>query len=116
MNIEQLKKAGISLSYSPSSMTPEIPTITDVLYALRLSEEEQYLSAASVNFTTYIRNVYLVVAVVAEELLRFRYSDEVVRATITEAIRDLAPAGAPLSFDPVAVVNRALCEEVPPRQ
>lgn len=98
--LETFKKAGIQLNYCPNATVPQIPRISDVLYVLRLKEEETYFSFGCGNHPPYVTNVLLVAAAVAYEVLSMRTYDEIaVKKIIAQAIFDLCPEDARCLFN-----------------
>lgn len=59
MSIDTFKKAGIYLRYCRFAVVPEIPYAQDVLYALRLSEEEKCYTFCVCNHATYVVNPWI---------------------------------------------------------
>lgn len=114
MNIETFKNAGISFDYCPDKETPEIPRVQDVLFAMRLSEEENaYTFCVKNHHTTYVVNVALVVASVGYQVLGMgRYYDEAVaRKVIAEMIISLCPPSARCLFNTAFVEAKILAGE-----
>ena len=103
MNIETLKKAGISFSYCRFAVFPQIPRVQDVLYVLQLADEKDakgnYCSTGAANWATYIENLMLVAAAVGSRVFDTeRYDEAEARKIIAEAIMDLCPPEAKCLF------------------
>ncbi|GMU25733.1 hypothetical protein KJZ71_04450 [Patescibacteria group bacterium] len=90
MSIDTFKKAGIYLRYCRFAVVPEIPYAQDVLYALRLSEEEKCYTFCVCNHATYVVNVGLIIAAVGYDVLCMeRYDEAKARKIIAQAILSL---------------------------
>ena len=106
MTIDTFKKAGIYLHYSHDAVVPEIPYTQDVLFALRLSEQEKSYTFCVGNHSIYVVNVALVIAAVGNDVLCMapRYNEAKARKIIAQAILDLT---AP---EDTCLFNEALAE------
>lgn len=90
MNIQTFKKAGIFFLHSEYAGVPEIPYVQDVLYALRLSEQQKSYDFCVNNHATYVMNVGLVMAAIAGDVLTMeRYDEAEARKLIGRAILEL---------------------------
>ncbi len=90
--LEQMVAAGIRLSHSVACCCPEIPEVQDVLFALRLSEQEQFYMFCAANHEPYIGNVHLVAAAVGTGVMMARpYDEQAARLAIAKAIFALYP-------------------------
>jgi hypothetical protein len=93
--LERMVAAGIRLVHSVNCVVPEIPEVQDVLFALRVSEEEKFYWFCSSNHEPYIGNVHLVAAAVGTEVLMARpYDEQATRLAIAKAILALYPEHA----------------------
>lgn len=93
--LEQMVAAGIRLSHSTACCCPEIPEVQDVLFALRLSEQEECYSFCMANHEPYIGNVHLVAAAVGTEIMMAQPYDELaMRLAIAKVILALYPEHA----------------------
>lgn len=88
MSLRELKKSGITFTHSRYAGVPEIPHVQDVLYALRLSEQQRHFNFCLSNHPTYIENVGLVIAAIAGSVLTAPDESEA-RKIIARAILDL---------------------------
>ena len=81
--------------YSPSCVVPQIPYMKDVLYALRLSDEQAYFDFCMSNHEPYIHNVLLVAA---ETMIKLcseeRVTLDIFRRIIAETIIEQCPEEA----------------------
>lgn len=112
MSLEKFKKAGITFSCGgEGTCVPEIPRIQDVLYALRLSDEEEYYSFGLGNHQVYNANVHLVAAAVGFEVTFGPKSDEEIRRIIAQAIVDLCPEHVRCLFQGACVDARQVAGE-----
>ncbi len=99
MNLEELKKAGIHFDFCPNAVAPEIPYVQDVLFALRLTDEQKCFDFCVANHRTYIVNVGLVIAAVGYAIFdREHYNEAESRKAIARAIIDLCPEEAKCLF------------------
>lgn len=90
MNIETFRKAGIYFDACRYAAVPEIPHVQDVLYSLRLSDEQKCYDFCVNNHATYVVNVALVVTAVGYDVLCMeRYDEQKARKVIAQAILDL---------------------------
>jgi hypothetical protein len=96
-NVESIKRAGIRFDHCCSAVVPEIPHVQDVLYAMRLSDEQECYEFCVGNHSTYVVNVGIVIAAVGYRVLGMeRYSEVTARTIIARAIIDLCPESAKL--------------------
>jgi hypothetical protein len=90
MKADTFKKAGIHFLHCRFAAVPEIPYVQDVLYALRLTDTQEYYDFCVSNHATYVINVGLVIAAVAGEVLTMeRYDEAEARKMIARAILEL---------------------------
>jgi len=117
MDLEELKKAGIRFDFCPNAVAPEIPYVEDVLFALRLTDEQKYFDFCVANHRTYIVNVGLVIAAVGYAIFdREHYNEAESRKAIARAIIELCPEEAKCFFRSAYVeAKKIVGEEVPPR-
>lgn len=103
MNLETLTQAGITLDYCTHAVVPEIPRVQDVLFAMRLSDEQYsgYFEFCRNNHSTYVVNVGLVIAAVGHEVLNQEggYDEVAGRRIIAHAIVELCPSEARCIFN-----------------
>lgn len=100
MNLDTLKKAGVYLDRCRFAVVPEIPVVQDVLYALRMSDEQKYYDFCLSNHEIYVTNVHLVAAAVGFEVASMRPYDEArARKIIAQAILDLTRPKDKCLFD-----------------
>lgn len=105
MNIETFKKAGIAFDHSHHTVVPEIPYVQDVLFAMRMSDEQKYYEFCVNNHATYVVNVGLVIAAVGYDVLCMEpYDEAAARKIIARAILELT------SPEDKCLFNTALAE------
>jgi len=110
----KLKAAGIRFSYCKFSTLPEIPCVTDVLYAMELGEKQECYSFCVGNHATYTENIGLVLAATAVNVLcQERYDEAIARKIIAEAILDLCPDEAKCLFNSAFVNAQEIASGVP---
>ena len=99
--LDNIRKSGILFSYSPDSMVPQIPKVDDVLYALRLSPDNDSYAFCMMNYAQYISNVHLVATAVAANTIgvRPKVIPAEIRKIIALIIIDLCPPRAKCLFD-----------------
>lgn len=117
MNLEELKKAGICFDFCLNAVVPEIPYVQDVLFALRLTDEQKYYDFCVANCRTYIVNVGLVIAAVGYAIFdKDHYNETESRKAIARAIIDLCPEEAKCLFRSAYVEARKIVgEDIPPK-
>lgn len=118
VDLSNLDKPVVScFYYSPYATTPQIPSVTDVLYVLGLSKEDKYYGMCERLHRLYVDNVNFVLNVVGFEVAGLLPCNEAAaRRAIARAIIDLCPEKARCLFNPEFVEAKvALGEEVPPR-
>ncbi len=92
MELQALLTAGIGFDYCPNACVPEIPRVQDVLYALHAVKEDEVYNFCLSNHITYVRNVHMVAATVAYDVLGMeRYDEQKARKIIAGAIFQLCP-------------------------
>ncbi|HWQ99730.1 MAG TPA: hypothetical protein VN397_02680 [Candidatus Methylomirabilis sp.] len=112
MNIETFKKAKIEfVCGGEGTCVPEMPRVTDVLFALRLSDEELYYSFCLANHQVYIANVHLVAAAIGFEVTSEQRDFMEVCRIIARAILDLCPEHVRCLFDSGYVQAKRLAGE-----
>ena len=116
MDLEELKKAGIRFDFCPNAVAPEIPYVEDVLFALRLTDEQKYYDFCVANHRTYIVNVGLVIAAVGYAVFdRDNFNEAESRKAIARAIIELCPEEAKCFFRSAYMeAKRIVGEEIPP--
>lgn len=116
MNLEELKKAGIHFDFCLNAVVPEIPYVQDVLFALRLTDEQKYFDFCVANCRTYIVNMGLVIAAVGYAIFdKDHYNETESRKAIARAILDLCPEEAKCLFRSAYVEARKIVgEDIPP--
>lgn len=115
MTLEALKKAGIQFSFCRYAVVPEIPRVQDVMFALRLSREQEYYEFCLWNHSVYIGNIGLVIAAVSHQVLnQERYYESAARRFIARAIVDLCPETAKCLFVSAYVQALEIAGETPP--
>lgn len=99
--LNRIKNGNVRFVYSIYAVVPEIPIVIDVLFALRLSDEQKYYWFASANHETYISNVHLAAAAVGTSiyLMRPQVDKDKARKMIARAIVDLCPPKAACLFN-----------------
>lgn len=114
MNLETFTKVGIRFDFCRFAVVPEIPHVQDVIYALRLSEEEKKYRFCLQNHITYIANVHLVATAVIGSM-QFAVESKM-RQIIAQAIIELCPDEARCLFNSAFVEAKELAgQEVPPK-
>ncbi len=93
MNATDFVKAGFRLSYCIDCGVREIPSVLDVLYALHLSDKQEYYEFSLANHSPYIANVHLVAATLDVSSL-MPYDEKTKREIIACAILELCPEEA----------------------
>ncbi len=95
MSLPEFKKLGLALAYPKNTWAQRLPEIQDVLYILRLTEEQRsFTSFQGVN-PAYIRNTLLVAAAVSDVIYNAYQKDpEHARKIIATTIVELAPEEA----------------------
>ena len=91
------KKTGTFFSFSQHEDIPQIPRVQDVLFALKLSERQEYYSSCARNSDfCYIQNVHIVVAAVGDRVNGLWSSSNEVEArrVVAQAIVDFCPEEA----------------------
>ncbi len=91
MNAQTMSAAGIRLSYSLDCCVREIPSVQDVLYALRLTESQECYDFNVAHSATYISNVHLVAATLDVSSLSTAFG---IRKIVAQAILELCPQEA----------------------
>jgi hypothetical protein len=116
MNLEELKRAGIHFDFCPNAVAPEIPYVQDVLFALRLTDEQKYFDFCVANHRTYIVNVGLVIAAVGYVIFdREHYNEAESRKAIARAILELCPEEARCLHRSAYIEARKIAREaIPP--
>lgn len=116
MNLEELKRAGIRFDFCPNAVAPEIPYVQDVLFALRLTDEQKNYDFCAANHVAYIVNVALVVAAVGYGVLCMEpYDQAEAKKIIARAIIELCPEEAKCLFQSAYMeAKRIVGEEIPP--
>lgn len=117
MSVETFKQAGIRFDYCRAAVVPEVPYVQDVLYALRLSEEQKNYDFCRSNHELYNANVHTVAAAVGFEIMSMRPYDEAkARQIIAKAIIELCPDEARCLFNNAYYeAVKLIGEEVPPK-
>ncbi len=117
MDLEELKKAGIRFDFCPNAVVPEIPYVQDVLFALRLTDEQKYYDFCVANHRTYIVNIGLVIAAACYEIFDSEhYNETESRRAIARAIIELCPEEAKCLFKSAYVeAMQIVGEQVPSR-
>jgi len=99
MKIKKMK-VDIYFDFCRDAVVPEIPRVQDVLYALRLTDEQKSFDFCRDNHATYIVNVGLVIVAIGYKVLSMeRYDEAVARKLIAEAIIALCPPEAKCLFN-----------------
>lgn len=92
--LEKFKAAGLMFSYCESGVYPQIPTVADVLFVLRLAREPNGYYFGVGNASDYAANIVLAAAAIAEEVLSMPYDLVKMRPIIAKAIIALSPPEA----------------------
>ncbi len=109
--LNSFKSAGIAFAYSGSAMYPQIPSVKDVLYVLRIEEKPDVYQSALGNHYDYVSNVALVVSAVAFNVLDDMLDTMTREMVVALAIIDLCPDEArclsnPRYADVFRIVNQ----------
>ncbi|MDD5726527.1 MAG: hypothetical protein PHC53_03940 [Patescibacteria group bacterium] len=92
---KEVLKSGIRFSHCINAAVPEIPRVQDVLFALRLTDEQDYYEFCRSNHELYNMNVHLAAAACAFEVMIMRpYDESAARKLIAQVIVDLCPEDA----------------------
>lgn len=94
------KSAGIAFAYSGSAMYPQIPSVKDVLYVLKIEEKPDAYDIALANYYDYVGNVALVVAVTSHVVLDPNLDTMTREMIVALSIIDLCPDEAKCLFNP----------------
>lgn len=117
MNLEELKKAGIHFDFCPNAVVPEIPYVEDVLFALRLTDEQKCFDFCVENHRTYIVNIGLLIAAVGYAIFdKEHYNETESRKAIARAIIELCPEEAKCFFRSAYVEAKKIVGEWTPSE
>lgn len=95
MSLPEFKELGLALAYPKNTWAQRLPEIQDVLYVLRLTEEQRSFTPFQDVNPAYIRNTLLVAAAVSDVIYDAHQKDpEQARRIIATAIVELAPKEA----------------------
>jgi hypothetical protein len=86
-------------SYCSNAMVPKIPSAQDVLFALRLSKQEDVYSFCRGNHEVYVDNVQLVVDKIGAMVKSVWPNEVKAKQVIAKAIVDLCPEEARCLFN-----------------
>jgi hypothetical protein len=101
--------------YSCDAAVPQIPQIQDVLFALRLSDEQQAYNFCRSNHEVYVVNVHLAASVVVSRGILSAKQD-MIRKMIAVTVMDLCPEEAKCFFNSAYVeVRREVGGSIPPQ-
>ena len=84
-------KAGFRLSYCMDCVSPQIPHVQDVLYALHMSDWQVCYDFTFNNHEPYVTNVHLVAAAMCTALCERPRDEQKIRKLVGQTIVDLCP-------------------------
>lgn len=100
MGADKFVLAGVLLDYCEGAVIPQTPHVQDVLYAMRMAQEDTYFLFATANASGYIENVALVVAACGQEVLTMRpFDEQQARRIIAQTILELCDERASCWFN-----------------
>jgi len=114
-DFDKLMGAKFRFAYSQASMMPEIPSVEDVLYVLRVLDESKNFSMAMSNHTVYVRNVMLAAFAVSSDVLELDPFDmREAERIVAKAIVALCPEEAKCLFVQAYVNARTKMSDMVP--